>query len=101
MSLVEFDDTGYSPDLSYTHNCEGVLETYGQDLEEVMKIKKTSPKRLWTILDSESSNDLIIVAGYHLINRVMYYVTNEEWKTPDEEYIWQKSFEDNDDQLNV
>ena len=28
-----------------------------------------------------------IVAGYHLVNRIMYIVTNEEWDDEFEEYV--------------
>jgi len=62
----------------------GMFETYGQDLEIVLKIANTYPLRIWTAVDGD--NGFYLVNGYHLVNRVYYIITNEDG-TEEEEYV--------------
>ena len=50
------------------------LETFGKDLETVLKLDASY---LWTVLESDSSNDIWIACGYHLANRICYLVTEK------------------------
>jgi len=54
------------------------FETYGKDLEFVQNVVKTSPKKVWTLEDIDGR--LIICAGYHLFNRINYFITEVEWE---------------------
>jgi len=63
----------------------GVFETYGKDKAIVKKICDKNPKRVWTVVDGEDGN-LWVIAGWHFCNRVLYVITDEEWKDPNEEY---------------
>jgi hypothetical protein len=63
--LVDNDDT-----LHY--------ETYG---EEVEYVKLQDNKHIWTEVDGDSGT--YIVAGWHFVNRINYYITNKPW---DDEY---------------
>lgn len=60
-----------------------MYETYGEELEHILKlIKEGKFKNIWTIVDDENG-DLVIVAGYHLVNRFGYIVTEKEWDEED------------------
>ena len=55
-----------------------MYETYGQDLEEVLKVVekfgiKLKEQHIWTLI--ESDDGLFIVDGYHLVNRQGYFIT--------------------------
>ena len=60
-----------------------MYETFGEELEYV---KKQNPKRIWTIVDGDG-DDLIIIAGFHFVNRIGYLITNEEWEDEYETYL--------------
>jgi hypothetical protein len=53
---------------------EDKFETYGKELDYVRSVYDTEPKRVWTLVDGDDGN-LYIVDGYHLVNRVNYFVT--------------------------
>jgi hypothetical protein len=55
---------------------EDKFETYGQELDYVRSVADTEPRRVWTLVDGDDGN-LYIVAGYHLVNRVNYFITKE------------------------
>jgi hypothetical protein len=70
---------------------EGIpmFETFGQDLRRVLG----TPKRhVWTVIDVSSSFDgdvpkdedgddcWLVVAGYHLVNRLGYVITENPWE---------------------
>ena len=50
------------------------FETYGDELDYVRSIYDTDPRRVWTLVDGDDGN-LYIVDGYHLVNRLNYFVT--------------------------
>lgn len=60
-----------------------MYETYGEELEYV---KKQPVKRIWTIVDGEGL-DFIVLAGVHFVNRIGYLITQEEWSDENEEYV--------------
>jgi hypothetical protein len=47
------------------------FETYGKDLDFV---RSQDPKCVWTLVDGDDGN-LYISSGYHLVNRINYFVT--------------------------
>jgi hypothetical protein len=53
---------------------EDKFETYGNDLEFVLSVCKTDPRKVWTLVDGDDGN-LYIVDGYHLVNRINYFIT--------------------------
>ena len=53
---------------------EDKFETYGEELEYVLKIANSEPDRVWTLVDGDDGN-MYIVNGYHLVNRVNYFIT--------------------------
>ncbi len=51
------------------------FETYGEEQELV---RNTDPKFVWTEVDGEEGT--YIVAGYHYVNRIQYYITTNPWE---------------------
>ena len=99
MSMIEFDDK-YTGDPAYNHDGEegqdGFLETFEPSITQVQIVNTLRPKTLWTVVEGDDGN-LYIVAGYHLVNRLHYVVTVEEWSDDGEEYMWCEFEEDDDD----
>jgi hypothetical protein len=75
---------------------EDKFETYGEELEFV---RAQDPRCVWTLVDGDDGN-LYIVDGYHLVNRVNYFVTEVPFKGKFLEvpyYIFDEEEEDEDD----
>ena len=53
------------------------FETYDLELGYVLGIADTQPKRVWTYVDGDGGTYL--VDGYHLVNRIYYYITAVNW----------------------
>ena len=51
------------------------FETYGEEQELV---RTTDPKFIWTEVDGEGG--CYIMAGYHFVNRIQYYITTNPWE---------------------
>lgn len=77
-----FDE--YKPVLNHFHNDENeswngcYYETYGQDDEYITKMSETEPNRVWTIM-SDDYGDLVVVNGWHYVNRFGYLITEKPW----------------------
>jgi hypothetical protein len=54
---------------------EQMFETYG---EEVDFVRNHDPKYVWTWIQGDMSD--LIVAGYHYVNRLGYYITHIPWE---------------------
>lgn len=57
-----------------------MFETYGEEKEFVAK---QHHKKIWTIVDAEG--ELVIIAGWHFVNRMGYLITEKEWDNEDDE----------------
>jgi hypothetical protein len=79
MNLLEWENK-YEPitnHLDSDASFEGMMfETYGDELEFV---KAQTNNRIWTFQDGDYG-DLIITNGYHLFNRIGYFVTRVPWE---------------------
>jgi len=54
-----------------------MFETFGEELEQV---KLYPPNRIWTLVDNNpNSIYLDVVSGFHLFNRLGYFVTEVPW----------------------
>jgi hypothetical protein len=60
------------PDDSLIH-----FETYGDEVEAVKQAYDKDPKTIWTEVDGDAGT--YIVAGYHFVNRINYYITENPW----------------------
>ena len=58
---------------------EKMFETYG---EEVEFVQKADNKYIWTYLQGDESD--LLVAGYHYVNRLGYYITELPWENEDD-----------------
>lgn len=58
---------------------EDKFETYGEELAYVLSIANTEPARVWTLVDGDDGN-LYITNGYHLVNRVNYFITKHPFR---------------------
>lgn len=52
-----------------------MFETYGEELEFVLKIANSEPGRVWTWLDCDG--EMVVGSGYHLVNRMGYFITEK------------------------
>ncbi len=50
------------------------FETYGEELDFVTKADN---KHIWTEVDGDSGT--YIISGYHFVNRIQYYITDNPW----------------------
>lgn len=64
------------------NNVSRMFETYGAEQEYVQSVDE---KRIWTWVDGDCSS--LIIAGYHYVNRLGYYVTEEPWETGNEQVL--------------
>ena len=63
----------------------GMLETYGEDYEEVKRIYEQNPMRVWTVVDCDDG--VCISQGLHYVNRIYYMITVEPAESEDEYYM--------------
>lgn len=65
-----------------------MYETYGPELQHILTLAnhKKTQKKVWTIIEGDDDTT-IISAGYHLVNRMGYLVTEKPWVTGTEEVI--------------
>jgi hypothetical protein len=73
MTNQEWEDT-YLP-MTNSITDEGIsYETYGDELDYVLQ---QDERHVWTEMDGD--NGVYIVNGYHLVNRIQYYITTAPW----------------------
>ena len=58
---------------------EMLYETYG---EEVEFVQNYDPKHVWTLVTGDMCD--LIIAGYHYVNRLGYYITENPWDFDDD-----------------
>lgn len=54
---------------------EQMFETFGPELEFV---KAQPENNVWTLMDDDDGNP-VITTGFHVVNRIGYYVTEVPW----------------------
>lgn len=50
-----------------------MFETFGDELQYVLKIANSEPNRVWTYVDGDEGT--WVTNGYHLVNRIGYFIT--------------------------
>jgi hypothetical protein len=76
ITLDEWVDT-YQPVINPNNDWGGgysSFETYGDDLQYILQ---QDDKHIWT--EIEHDEGVTIVAGYHLVNRLQYFITIKPW----------------------
>ena len=64
---------------------EDKFETYGEELDYVLSIANSDPDRVWTLVEGDDGN-LYVTNGYHLVNRLNYFITKVPCELEYEEY---------------
>lgn len=66
-----------------------MFETFGEELEFVLSFANDLKRsqRVWTIV--EVDGEMYLTAGFHIINRVGYIITEKEWETGTEEFQYE------------
>ncbi len=67
----------------------GKLDNAGEDMEMVREILKTRPNNVWTVVtgeNEEGQETWWLVAGFRVVNREGFWITNEEWESKEEEF---------------
>lgn len=54
-----------------------MFETFGEELDYV-RMKAQKGNNVWTIIEGDDDS-MFIVSGVHLVNRIGYLITREEW----------------------
>jgi hypothetical protein len=67
---LEAWDEKYKPQVNHFDGTDK-FETYGEELDFV---RAQDPRCIWTLVDGDDGN-LYIVDGYHLVNRINYFIT--------------------------
>lgn len=52
-----------------------LFETFGQEVEF---IKQQNTKQVWTLVEEDGEE--AIIAGFHFVNRLGYFLTKEQWE---------------------
>jgi len=65
----------YKPMTNHLTNDGISYETYGDELEYILL---QDDRHVWTEMDGDDG--VYIVNGYHLVNRISYYLTNVPWQ---------------------
>jgi hypothetical protein len=69
------------PDASWHNGEYGIMfETYGEELDYV--ISQIDKNTVWTYIDNNEGG-LSVVAGYHIVNRIGYFITEVPWESDD------------------
>lgn len=80
--LLTYDDflEKYHPIKNHLDKNAGydgcMFETFGKELEFVLKTQMHSPRQIWTIINRDN-NDMWIIPGYHYVNRLGFIITKE------------------------
>ena len=56
-----------------------MYETYGQELDHIVSLLDNieTAKTVWTIVEDDTDDLIFYVSGFHIINRLGYFVTEE------------------------
>jgi len=63
-----------------------MYETYGKEVEHIIMLANNpkTEKKIWTLIDGDEGGQYI-VAGFHIVNRQAYFITQKSWVTGTEE----------------
>jgi hypothetical protein len=64
-----------NPNNNWDECSYSAFETYGEDYEFV---KAQEPNKIWTEVDGDEGT--YIVAGWHYVNRIQYFITENPWE---------------------
>lgn len=77
IEMDQFDwEEKFKPIPNHIEKGTTMFETFGKEVEFV---KSCPENRIWTLLESDDG-DMIIVEGFHFVNRLGYYVTEAPYE---------------------
>jgi len=76
-------------------NTPGTPANSGEFYHEYEHVKGLDAQNVWTIVDGEDGG-MYAIAGFHIVNKVSYVVTEVPWETGLEEALWMEPSEDVD-----
>lgn len=83
MKTITYDEffEKYNPQLNhFTSSINEDIYTFETFGEELKYVKKQNNQQIWTLVECENE-EVWIIPGYHLINRLNYYITEKKWKS--------------------
>lgn len=83
--LAAQEDNGRTTIADMTPYEGRMYETFDEEYARVKEVLDSNPRRIWTLIDN---NDgwTGICAGWHYVNRMGYFITEEEYQNENEEY---------------
>jgi hypothetical protein len=60
------------------------FETFGK---EELFVRNTNPKKVWTIVEGDEG--IWLIAGFHIVNRLGYLITQTSWLSENEIYLFE------------
>lgn len=72
IQITDQDFDNYQPIDNHFREGTQLFETYGEELEFLLQHKR---EHIWTEVDGEDG--VYIINGYHLANRIGYYLTTK------------------------
>ena len=87
ITFTQFEEK-YKPVVNHLdkyagpNNVSRMFETYGP---EVKYVQSRHEKYVWTWVDGDACS--LLLAGYHYVNRLGYYVCEEPWETGNEQVL--------------
>lgn len=76
-------------------NTPGTGPDSGEFYHEFEHVKGLDAHNVWTIVDGDDGG-MYAIAGFHIVNKVSYVVTEKPWETGLEEALWMEPSEDLD-----
>lgn len=89
---IDFDDSQYTfnediKSIVFDPECQsGMLENYGKDFAQLLKIVRKTPKRVWSVVDGE--DDKVHVIAGMLLDVIHYVISNEDFREYGETYFY-------------
>ena len=79
MNFDEWNDK-YYPIANHLNRDAGteLFETYGLELGFVLGVAYVDHRKVWTLVDGDEG--MWITNGYHLVNRVGYFITEQPYE---------------------
>lgn len=62
-----------------------MFETFGDEIKYVLS--KVPEERVWTITECDEGKDWVVSAGYGIVNRIGYLITQEPWSDVYEHFV--------------
>jgi hypothetical protein len=88
LTEEQFDEQ-YHPVVNHLNNnapFDGCMfETYGAELLHIVDCLKGTKRQVWTIIESDTNDNMFYVSGMHIVNRLGFLVTLE--KVPEDTEI--------------